>query len=117
MAEGPKALIGSERYMNPAATKKIIADTELQQAAIANKADVILAQLAGLCPLDLMPGTTDPANYTLPQQPIHPCLLPHSARFNTMGFASNPYEARCGQRIVMGHSGQPVDDMTLQIRK
>lgn len=35
-------------------------------------------QLAAACPLDVMPGADDPANYTLPQQPLHPCLLPHT---------------------------------------
>ena len=42
-----------------------------------------LAQLAGALPCDCMPGGTDPANHALPQQPLHPCLLPGAVSFPT----------------------------------
>lgn len=38
--------------------------------------DDYLVQLAGSVDVDLMPGAFDPANQTLPQQPLHKCLFP-----------------------------------------
>ena len=43
-----------------------------------------LTQLAGAMPVDLMPGATDPANHSLPQQPLHHCLFPGAAAFPTL---------------------------------
>ena len=39
--------------------------------------DSVLSSVLGSVPVDLMPGATDPSNCVLPQQPLHPCLLPH----------------------------------------
>ena len=41
-----------------------------------NALDDILAQLADTVEVDLMPGANDPANQSLPQQPLHKCLFP-----------------------------------------
>jgi hypothetical protein len=38
--------------------------------------DMALAELAESLPLDVMPGAADPANLSLPQQPLHKCLFP-----------------------------------------
>ena len=35
-------------------------------------------------PVDVMPGPSDPSNHSLPQQPLHECLLPGSAGFATL---------------------------------
>jgi DNA polymerase II small subunit/DNA polymerase delta subunit B len=47
-------------------------------------------------------------------QPLHPCLLPNSARFSTLNLCTNPYEATVGTRLLLGHSGQPINDILLQ---
>lgn len=44
-------------------------------------------------PVDVMPGQYDPTNYTLPQQPLHPCMFPLSSAYNTLQLVSNPFEA------------------------
>lgn len=44
-------------------------------------------------PVDVMPGQYDPTNYTLPQQPLHRCMLPLSSVYPTLQLASNPYKA------------------------
>ena len=41
-----------------------------------NALDDVLVQLAGSVQVDLMPGPNDPANQSLPQQPLHRCLFP-----------------------------------------
>ncbi len=46
--------------------------------------DMCLTQLAGAMDVDVMAGGTDPANHALPQQPLHPCLLPGAVSFPTL---------------------------------
>ena len=60
-----------------------------------------------------MPGAHDPANFVLPQQPLHHCLLPQSYQLSTFHAVSNPYSCRIGGRVVMGNSGQPVLDILM----
>jgi hypothetical protein len=38
--------------------------------------DMIMTELAAALPVDIMPGPDDPANVSLPQQPLHQCLFP-----------------------------------------
>ncbi|GLT88299.1 hypothetical protein SLE2022_063320 [Rubroshorea leprosula] len=47
--------------------------------------DILLTQIAAGLPLDIMPGSNDPAKFSLPQQPLHRCLLPGSGAYNTLG--------------------------------
>ncbi|CAM9922204.1 unnamed protein product, partial [Laminaria digitata] len=51
-------------------------------------------------------GESDPANYTLPQQPLHPCLLRNATRFGSLQRVTNPHEAKIGERVFLGSSGQ-----------
>lgn len=44
-------------------------------------------------PVDVMPGEFDPTNYTLPQQPLHRCMLPLSSAYPTLQLVTNPYQA------------------------
>ncbi len=53
-------------------------------------------QIASAVPLDVMPGEHDPSNYTLPQQPLHRCLLPLCSRYTTFRPVTNPYSADYG---------------------
>lgn len=43
-----------------------------------------VTELSACMPVDLMPGATDPASRSLPQQPLHHCLFPGAAAFNTL---------------------------------
>lgn len=56
------------------------------------EADVLLTQLAASMPVDVMPGPGDPSNQALPQQPLHGCLLPSGARYNTLRQCTNPHD-------------------------
>ena len=110
--------ISIDRFSNPTESKKLVQENELQQAHISRKTDTIIAQIAATCPIDIMPGMNDPANFAMPQQPIHSCLLPQSARFSTTGFVTNPYQAKFDNTcVVLGHSGQPIHDMILQVNE
>jgi len=48
------------------------------------EADLLVAQLAGALPVDVMAGAADPANQALPQQALHACLLPTAAAYPTL---------------------------------
>lgn len=76
------------------------------------EADAWLATIASTVTVDVMPGENDPANFTMPQQKMHPCLFPATARFGeTFKPVTNPYEGDVGGVKLLGSSGQPVLDI------
>eukprot|EP00752_Nemacystus_decipiens_P013042 g11537.t2 len=92
-------------------SKRLNAEQQRLVASPMNELDVILALLAAAGPVDVMPGESDPANYTLPQQPLHQCLLRNASRFGSLKRVTNPHEAKIGERVFLGSSGQPLKDM------
>jgi len=74
-------------------------------------ADVAIARLCAMLPVDVIPGASDPTNATLPQQPVHPLLFPHASRYSTFVSATNPHEFSLDDHLVCGHAGQPVLDI------
>ena len=70
-----------------------------------------LTELAAAVPLGIMPGAGDPANYTLPQQPLHRCMFPGAAAYSTLHRATNPHEFELDGVTFLGTSGQNVDDV------
>ncbi|NXN31232.1 DPOD2 polymerase, partial [Nycticryphes semicollaris] len=73
--------------------------------------DEILLQLCTSVPVDVMPGEFDPTNYTLPQQPLHHCMLPLSSAYSTLRLVTNPYQADVDGIRFLGTSGQNVSDI------
>ncbi|GAQ90764.1 DNA polymerase delta regulatory subunit 55 [Klebsormidium nitens] len=84
-----------------------------QAAAVApiQELDLLLTQLAAALPVDVMPGSTDPANYSLPQQPLHPCLFPGASQYDTFSAATNPHRFSVDGVDFLGTAGQPVADL------
>jgi len=80
-------------------------------AAAARALDQALLQLASSVPVDLMPGTMDPAQLMMPQQPISRCIVPESSSLKSLTAKTNPYEAVVAGVSVFGTSGQNVDDL------
>ncbi|XP_009283819.1 PREDICTED: DNA polymerase delta subunit 2 isoform X2 [Aptenodytes forsteri] len=62
-------------------------------------------------PVDVMPGEFDPTNYTLPQQPLHHCMLPLASAYSTLRLVTNPYQADVDGIRFLGTSGQNVSDI------
>ncbi|GMI63332.1 DNA polymerase delta small subunit [Hibiscus trionum] len=74
--------------------------------------DIHLTQIAANLPLDIMPGSSDPANFSLPQQPLNRCLFPGSATYNTFRSCTNPHCFELDNIRFLGTSGQNIDDLT-----
>lgn len=73
--------------------------------------DLALTQLAAAVPVDIMPGPNDPANFSLPQQPLHTCLFPGASVYNTFYTATNPHCFELDGVRFLGTSGQNIDDL------
>ncbi|KAK8563315.1 hypothetical protein V6N12_035465 [Hibiscus sabdariffa] len=74
--------------------------------------DIQMTQIAANLPLDIMPGSSDPANFSLPQQPLNRCLFPGSATYNTFRSCTNPHCFELDNIRFLGTSGQNIDDLT-----
>mmetsp|Transcript_104652 Transcript_104652/g.337420 ORF Transcript_104652/g.337420 Transcript_104652/m.337420 type:complete len:244 (+) Transcript_104652:455-1186(+) len=79
--------------------------------AALEQADELLATLADALPVDVLPGKHDPTNLSLPQLPLHPHLFRRVRSCRSFRSVSNPYECTLGGLHVMGHAGQPVEDI------
>jgi DNA polymerase delta subunit 2 len=53
--------------------------------------DQMVEQLSQSVHVDIMPGEYDPSNTSLPQQPLHPSMLPKSSQLSTCHLVTNPY--------------------------
>ncbi|RRT61619.1 hypothetical protein B296_00013994 [Ensete ventricosum] len=73
--------------------------------------DILLNQLAAAMPVDIMPGPSDPANFSLPQQPLIRCLFPGASAYNTFISCTNPHQFELDDIRFLGTSGQNIDDL------
>lgn len=86
--------------------------------------DQFLSELLPSIPITIMAGEQDPANQSLPQQPIHPAMFPHSRAYSSSNInnpedaepgwfdsVTNPWDGDIEGWRFMGNSGQPVDDI------
>lgn len=86
--------------------------------------DQFLSELLPSIPVTIMAGDSDPANSSMPQQPIHPAMFPHSRAYSTSNFndpeteepawfdsVTNPWDGDVEGWRIMGNSGQPIDDI------
>lgn len=123
-----KVIIAGNSVVESTVLSKDKAVSAKQQAAAVaplNQFDMFLAQLLASCPVDVLPGETDPSSINFPQQPLHPCLLPRAVRFKTnLKLVTNPYESSVAVSTpnindstklrILGHSGKPLSDIALQ---
>ena len=102
------------------ASKKYGYDSAGYNPAPTAHLDSFLATLLPSIPITLIPGESDPANVSLPQQPIHPAMFPHSRAYCTiprsnepgwLDTATNPWEADVDGWRMIGTGGQPIDDV------
>jgi DNA polymerase delta subunit 2 len=107
-----------------ATQKKYGYDSAAYNPTPTNHLDQFLSELLPSIPITIMPGEHDPANASLPQQPIHHAMFPHSRAYasppvnNEEGLeagwfdsVTNPWDGDVEGWRLMGNSGQPVDDI------
>jgi DNA polymerase delta subunit 2 len=86
--------------------------------------DDFLATLLPSLPITLLPGYNDPANTSLPQQPIHSAMFPQARTYGSMppgedeksapgwfDTVTNPWAGEVEGWQVLGTGGQNVDDV------
>ena len=82
--------------------------------------DYFLSTLLQSLPITLMPGGSDPANISLPQQPIHLAMLPQSRIYSAehgskepgwFDSSPNPWEGDIDGWRFLGNGGQPLNDI------
>ncbi|XP_053213104.1 DNA polymerase delta subunit 2-like [Panonychus citri] len=73
--------------------------------------DDYLVELGKSIEIEIMPGYTDVTNSSLPQQPIHPSILPRSSVLSAIRSVTNPYVGSFDSRLFIGNSGQPIDNI------
>ncbi|EFN75644.1 DNA polymerase delta small subunit [Harpegnathos saltator] len=80
-------------------------------AAATKRVDAFLIEIAKCCCITLMPGQHDPTNAMLPQMPLHSCVIPQTSRYRSFKGATNPWIGKVAERLIMGSSGQPIEDI------
>lgn len=102
------------------AGKKYGYDSSAYNPAPTAHLDSFLATLLPSIPITLLPGESDPANVSVPQQPLHPALFPHSKAYAAepgsmepgwFDSVTNPWEGDVEGWRIMATGGQPVDDV------
>lgn len=102
------------------ASKKYGYDASAYNPAPTAHLDNFLANLLPSIPITLLPGESDPANVSLPQQPIHPAMFPRSRAYSAIpgseepgwfDSVTNPWEGDVDGWRMMGTGGQPIDDV------
>ncbi|KAL3474646.1 DNA polymerase alpha/epsilon subunit B-domain-containing protein [Aspergillus californicus] len=104
--------------------KKYGYDASAYNASPITQLDSFLAELLPSIPVTLMPGESDPANFALPQQPIHRAMFPRARAYCAAQSAgeekpepgwfdsvTNPWEGDVEGWRLWGSSGQNVDDV------
>ncbi|CAI5741317.1 unnamed protein product [Peronospora destructor] len=101
---------GQRNVQVPTIERKSVEQLALEGEPLKN-ADELMSILAAAMCVDLMPGASDPSNYTLPQQSFHPCLFPRSSYFKSFRCVTNPYEAQVGGVHLFGDAGQSLQSI------
>uniref|UniRef100_A0A2K6NUN4 DNA polymerase delta subunit 2 n=1 Tax=Rhinopithecus roxellana TaxID=61622 RepID=A0A2K6NUN4_RHIRO len=86
--------------------KYLTKKTQADSVEVTKMLDEILLQLSASMPVDVMPGKFDPTNYTLPQQPLHPCMFPLATAYSMLQLVIKPYQATIDGVRFLGTSGQ-----------
>ncbi|KAF1829762.1 hypothetical protein BDW02DRAFT_573678 [Decorospora gaudefroyi] len=89
--------------------------------------DEFLCDILPTLPITMLPGARDPTNVALPQQPIHPTLLPNTKFYaeplreskeslNGFDAVTNPWVGDIDGYRVLGTGGQTVTDLLKYIK-
>ena len=122
--ESSEKLLSNQKFVARSNTtrKKNESSSYIKSLALsAQELDMFITEICSSgIPVDLIPGLHDPTNANLPQQPLHPCLLPYSSTFDVgdkgnddsglFHRATNPYQAEVGKILLLGSDGKNITD-------
>ncbi|KAJ2506408.1 DNA polymerase delta small subunit Cdc1 [Coemansia sp. RSA 2049] len=80
-------------------------------AKLVAQVDDFLADIAASVPLLVMPGRGDPADVSMPQQPINRGMFGQSRQFSGFVSTTNPACLTVNGVSLLGTSGQNIDDL------
>ena len=78
---------------------------------VLKEVDTFVFSLCANMPVDIMPGSKDPSNYSMPQQPFNKCLFPRASQLTSLNYPTNPYSAVIDGVEFLGHSGQATQNI------
>ena len=109
-----------EEVIGKKAARKYGYDASVYNPAPTAHLDNFIATLLPSMPVTLIPGESDPANVSMPQQPIHPAMLPQSRAYAAtpgadepgwFDSATNPWAGDIDGWRLLSTGGQPIDDV------
>ncbi|KAK0752039.1 DNA polymerase alpha/epsilon subunit B-domain-containing protein [Schizothecium vesticola] len=112
--------VPSEEVVEKKAMKKYGYDSSSYNALPSQLFDDFLSELLPSMPITLLPGASDPANSSYPQQPIHAAMFPRAKTYTSIPDAAepgwldnvtNPWEGEVEGWRFLGTGGQNIDDM------
>ena len=93
--------------------RKAVGENELkgfrEMSSSLKQLDTIMAELAGIFPVDIIPGELDPTNASFPQQALSPYLFPKAAVYSALQSVPNPYEFELDGVKMLCTSGQNIN--------
>lgn len=116
----PTIRIDQDDLISKKSVKKYGYDAAAYNPAPTMHLDNFLASLLPSIPITLLPGETDPTSVAMPQQPLHPAMLPRSRAYTSLPTAedpgwfdttTNPWEGDVDGWRFMGTGGQPISDI------
>ncbi|WPH03697.1 dna polymerase subunit delta-2 [Acrodontium crateriforme] len=117
-------VLATKKAGNAAHNRKYGYDSSSYNAAPTDRLDTFLATLLPSIPITILPGIHDPTSTSLPQQPLHAALLPHSRAYmqppgsttpSWLDSTTNPAEFICSGLRFLGTGGQPIEDIAKYI--
>jgi len=112
--------VPGEEVVEKKAMKKYGYDSSSYNALPSQLFDDFLSELLPSMPITLLPGASDPANSSYPQQPIHAAMFPKAKTYTSIPDAAepgwldnvtNPWEGEVEGWRFLGTGGQNIDDM------
>ncbi|KAI8974388.1 DNA polymerase alpha/epsilon subunit B-domain-containing protein [Pilobolus umbonatus] len=108
---GGNSLAKNCKLVDTMAPKKYGYDSASFDASPMMQLDSILEDMCNTVDVDIMAGPSDPAQLHLPQQPMYPSMFNKAHKLSTFHSVTNPYWTKVEDRLILGTSGQNIDDI------
>ena len=122
LEQGSPILSREDFAAKKAAARHYGYDASSYNSAPTERLDDFLCDILPTLPITMLPGSNDPSNVALPQQPLHPALFPKTRLYaeppiesnqslNGFDAVTNPWTGDIDGYRVLGTGGQTVKDL------